>query len=135
MGLPVFFSAAEVSAALPRGAQMTVRDLCKRAGIACRVTGAPASRPVRLGKAPVLRAVRLPGPMAGVWIGVPSGPSRTRAWKALGLLAYGVFDYCARESLRGIAVAKPSPGPGRPRTGFAMSVAERQRRHRNQWAR
>ena len=130
MSLPVFFPAADVAGTLPPGKRLTVRELCNRAGVECRVTGAPAERRVRLSEAPALRAVRAPGPHSEVWLGVPRGDPRRRALYALGLLAYGAFDYCARESLRGLAIAKSGPGPGRPASGAAMSSAERQRRYR-----
>lgn len=111
-----------------------MRQLCALAGVECRVTGAPADRPLRLSEAPDLRAVRGPGPLAEVWLGVPPGALRARALKALGLLAYGAFDYGARETLRGLPIARPSPGPGRPILGKALSPAERQRRYRERRA-
>src|SRR5256885_4721916 len=126
MGLPVFFPAAEVAAKLPPGQRLTLGQLCELAGVPCRVTGPPAQRRLRLAESPALLAVRQPGPLSEVWLGVPPGPSRSRARKALGLLAYGAFDYGARETLRGLAIARPGPGPGRPASGSAMSAAERQ---------
>lgn len=130
MSLPVFFPTADVATALPPGKRFTLSELCKLAGVECRVTGAPAQRRLRVGESPVLRAVRIPGPLSEVWLGVPPGNPRSRALKALGLLAYGAFDYGARETLRGLAIARPSPGPGRPSSGSALSAAERQRRYR-----
>ena len=130
MALPVFFPVVDVAAALPGGRRSTVRQLCRAAGVECRVVGAPAERCVILAEAPLPRALRTPGPLGPVWLGLPRGDSRRRALQALGLLAYGVFDYCARESLRGLPIARPTAGPGRPRTGTALSAAERQRRYR-----
>ncbi len=135
MSLPVFFPAAEVAATLPAGEGLTVRELCGLAGVACRVTGAPAERRVRLGEASVLRAIRAPGPLSEVWLGVPPAQARARALTAVGLLAYGVLDYCARESLRGLAIAKPSAGRGRPISGRAIVAADRQRRYRERISR
>lgn len=74
-----------------------------------------------------MRAVRGPGPLSEVWLGIPPGRPARRALVALGLLAFGVFDYGARECLRGLDVAKATPGAGRPRTGRALSAAQKQR--------
>ncbi len=130
MSLPVYFPTADVVAVLPPGEYLTLRDLCERAGILCRVSGPPAQRRVRLCEAATLRALRKPGPLADVWLSVPRGHRKKQALLALGLLAYGVFDYGARESLRGLQEAHPTPGPGRPASGKALSPVERQRRHR-----
>jgi hypothetical protein len=134
MSLPVFFPTADVATTLPPGKRFTLRELCTLAGVECRVTGAPAERRLRVGESPVLRAVRIPGPLSEVWLGIPRGNPRSRALKALGLLAYGAFDYGARETLRGLTIARPGPGPGRPSSGFALSAAERQRRYRERLA-
>jgi hypothetical protein len=130
VSLPVFFPACDVVAVLPPGERLTLRALCERAGLACRVSGPPARRRVRLADGPALRALRKPGPLSDVWLAVPRGDPKKRALQALGLLAYGVLDYGARETLRGLPIACPSPGPGRPASGRALSSAERQRRHR-----
>lgn len=135
MGLPVFFPAADIARTLPPGRALTVRTLCELAGVVCGVTGAPAERPVRLARAAALRALTKPGPLSEVWLGVPRGSPQRRALLALALLAYGAFDYCARESLRGLPIAQATHGRGRPASGVAMSAAQRQRRHRARLAR
>lgn len=134
MSLPVFFPPAEISLALPEGQRTTLAALCHSAGIDCRVTGLSASRPLLVAQASAMRAVRGPGPLSEVWLGIPAGKPARRSLVALGLLAFGVFDYGARECLRGLDVAKASAGPGRPRTGRAMSAAEKQRRYRERLA-
>jgi len=130
MGLPAFIPQPQVSLALPEGADVTLGELCAAAGVRCRVTGISASRPLKIAPARELSAVRLPGQLSPVWLGVPDGPPERRAMLALGLLAYGVFDYAARETLRGIPKSRAVAEPGRPRTGRALTSAERQRRHR-----
>lgn len=55
---------------------------------------------------------------------------RKKARLALYILAYGLFDLVARESIRGSPWAKINPPAGRPRIAKAMSNAERQRRFR-----
>jgi len=127
MSLPVFFQTPKISLRLPRGRRVTIEELCRQAGVSCRVTGLSARRQLHVADAPLLRAVRSPGPLGPVWVGVPYKDVRKRALHVLGMLAYGVFDYAARECLRGLEVARPSPGRGRPRTGRALSAAERKR--------
>jgi hypothetical protein len=128
--LPASYPRVQIAARAPAGQATTVRALCLLAGIECRVTGPAALRPVRLGHASALTAVREPGPAGVVWIGAPQMARRRRALHALGLLAYAVFDYAARESLRGLPEARPAAA-GRPRKARVLSGAERQRRWRS----
>jgi hypothetical protein len=131
MSLPVSFPQAEICLKLPVGKKLTLESLCEKAGVICRVIGAPAQRLIRLGKSPSIKAVRKPGPFGEIWVGVPAQyPLKKRALHALGMLAFGAFDYGARETLRGLDIAKPNRSRGRPRTGKALSPAERQRRLR-----
>src|ERR1700690_244051 len=141
MSLPVFFPSPEIRcSSLPAGKRTTLAELCKRANVACRVSGISAERPIFLAEAAEMRIVRKPGALSAVWLGVPPEgvppegvPSRTakrRALLALGMLAYGEHDYGARETLRGLSESRASAGPGRPRTRRPFTAAERQRIHR-----
>ena len=130
MSLPVFFPPPDISLRLPRGASTTLLDLCREAGIDCRATGLMAARPLFVGASEKMRAVKMPGHLRGVWLGLPDKKPKRRALLALGLLAYAVFDHGARESLRGLEVARATAGPGRPRRRAPLSAAERQRRRR-----
>lgn len=130
MSLPVFFPSAQICGSLPRGRRVTLQALCKRAGIKCRVSGPSTKRPLSIGTSPVVKVVREPGHDGAVWIGMPKGTTRRRALLALGTLAYGVFDYAARECLRGLPESRAGVGPGRPRKPGALTAAERQQRHR-----
>ena len=133
MGLPDF-PAARISTDLPQGERLTVEALCERAAIPCRVSGPPARRWVRLGEGR-LAAIRQPGAYGEVWLAVPKAVTpRRRALLALGLMAYSVFDYTARECLYGRPEADYSRGPGRPATGSPLTNAERQRRFREKRA-
>jgi hypothetical protein len=130
MGLPAYIPAPSIVGKLPAGQDVTLRELCDRAGVVCRVTGISAERSLKISCTKSLEAARLPGLLGPVWLGVPKGSLRRRALLALGLLAYGVFDYAARETLRGLSCSRASVGAGRPRTGKALTGAERQRRWR-----
>jgi hypothetical protein len=135
MSLPVFFPSPEISNKLPSGRSLTfmLHQLCLLAGVDCRVSGRPAERIIKIATNPQMKAVIGPNPLGDVWLGIPSPKRQTikrRALLALGFLAYGVFDYGARETLRGLKVSRPGRSVGRPRSASSLSGAERQRRHR-----
>jgi len=88
-----------------------------------------AERRVYMRRSP-LSSAREPGSLGAVSLGVPEGDKKSRAVLALGLLAYTVFDYAARESMRGRPEAKVAVPLGRPRKARALTGAERQRRWR-----
>jgi Mg2+/citrate symporter len=62
---------------------------------------------VILGTSPEPRIVCLPGQLSGVWLGLPPGDDHARAIAAMAMLAYEVFDYVVRESVRGLAMFRP----------------------------
>ena len=117
----------------PLGELETVASLCLKAGIACRVTGPAADRTVfvhAVQNSSNEHIEREPGAYGPVFIKVSGKTSCRRALKALGFLAYVVFDYAARESLRGLPEARSALPVGRPRKAHPLSGAERQRRFR-----
>jgi hypothetical protein len=129
--LPAIFPDVQIVKSIPAGHRgMTVSSLCERAGIECRVTGPSARRKIHLlvGQPAVSRE---PGSSGSVSIRIPDGDERERAILALGILAYAVFDYAARESMRGRPEARMSLPPGRPRKPHPLSGAERMRRWRS----
>ena len=128
--LPAIFPDVEIVKRIPTGRETTVTSLCEEAGIECRVTGPSAGRKIYL-RSDLLSVSREPGPSGSVAIGIPDGDRRARAILALGILAYAVFDYAARESMRGRPEAKMSLPPGRPRKPHPLSGAERMRRWRD----
>ena len=128
--LPAIFPDVEIVKRIPAGRETTVSSLCEEAGIECRVTGPAAGRKIYL-RSDLLSVSREPGPSGSVAIGLPGGPRKEQAILALGILAYAVFDYAARESMRGRPEARMSLPPGRPRKPHPLSGAERMRRWRD----
>lgn len=129
--LPAIFPEVAIVKKVPGGRRSTVSSLCRTAGIECYVTGPAAERTVYLHPRSQLDAVREPGSLGSVSIGLPRGSRKDQAILALGILAYAVLDYAARESMRGIPEARLSLPPGRPRKAHPLSGAERMRRWRN----
>ena len=127
--LPAILPRVTIVEKVRRGPATTVRILCGLAGIECRVTGPSACRRVYLREGEVSVA-REPGQLGSVAICVPEKSEKDRAILALGILAYAVFDYAARESMRGRPEAACSLPVGRPRKARPLSGAERQRRWR-----
>jgi hypothetical protein len=125
--IPLFFPHVSIVARVPRGKHATVKSLCHQAGIECRVTGPTASRRVYLRDANLLAVSREPGYSGRVSIDLPGTDPRERAVLALGVLAYAVFDYAARESVRGWPEMKIAPPRGRPWIPRPKTNAERQR--------
>lgn len=83
---------------------------------------------VRAGQHPAIDA--MPGSTGTVCVTTPIREPEERARYVLGALAYGLHDLVARESVRGVAWAKPAPPKGRPKALLALNNAERQRRYR-----
>jgi hypothetical protein len=128
--LPINLPEVTIAKEVARGRRATVRSLCQEADIECRVTGPSTERVIYLRPARELEASREPGPSGSVSIGMPGSKKKEQAILALGILAYAVFDYAARESMRGRPEARCSPSLGRPRKIHPLSGAERQRRWR-----
>jgi hypothetical protein len=131
--LPLFFPPVRYRASLDRvgrGLRLTVEQLCARAGVPCRASGAWVDRPVIvcLGERAGIEAE--PGDWSPVRVVVPTGVAAQRYRWALGAMAYAVHDPVARESVRAAPWARPAMPRGRPRRGAALSGAQRQRRHR-----
>ena len=128
--LPAIFPDVQIVKRIPNGSETTVSSLCEEAGIECRVTGPSAGRKIYL-RNDRMSVSREPGSSGPVAIGIPDGGRKERAILALGILAYAVFDYAARESMRGRPEARMSLPPGRPRKPHPLSGAERTRRWRS----
>ena len=109
---------------------LTISELFDVAEIECRVTGPSTERKVCLMVGDQIEITREPGPMGMVSLTLPPSNDKTRAVLALGVLAYAVFDYVARESMKGHPLAKSALPHGRPRKVHPLSGAERQRRWR-----
>jgi hypothetical protein len=129
--LPAVFPQVEIVKRVSHeGRRLTVRALCAEAGIECRVTGPAVERVIYVRFAQELAAAREPGPTGVVSITVNEVEVLKKAILALGILAYAVFDYTARESLRGLPEARLSLPLGRPCIGRPKSGAERTRKWR-----
>ena len=128
--LPAIFPEVAIVKKIPGGRRSTVSSLCRAAGIECHVTGPAAERKIYLHSGQ-LDVAREPGSLGSVSIGLPGGSRKDQAILALGILAYAVLDYAARESMRGLPEARLSLPPGRPRKAHPLSGAERMRRWRN----
>lgn len=106
--------------------------LCSIAGVACRASGPWLQRMIAIERGSGYAISAEPGGFGGVHLHVPAGLTPTQAAQyGLAMLAYGLMDPVARESIRGQAWAKPSVPRGRPRTGTALSARERQRAFRD----
>lgn len=132
--LPAFMPSVQIVPKIARQHPCTVRALCQEAGIECRVTGPSTERKIYL-HADNLDVIREPGATGSVAIGLPeklwnASDKKPRAVLALGILAYTVFDYVARESMRGRPEAQMALPAGRPRKAHPLSGAERQQRWR-----
>ena len=136
--IPAMFPPAKLVVEVPRGSATTVESLCRQAGIECRVTGPSASRVVYLRSSPHLEVHQEPGNSGAVSVGLPGelprNDPRKAATRVLAVLAYVVFDYAARESVRGWPEMLVSLPRGRPRSPRPMTGAERQRRWRRKHA-
>ena len=128
--LPAIFPDVEIVKKIPAGRETTVSSLCEAAGIECRVTGPSAGRKIYL-RSDRMSVAREPGSSGSVAIGLPDGDRKEQAILALGILAYAVFDYAARESMRGRPEARMSLPPGRPRKPHPLSGADRTKRWRD----
>jgi len=128
--LPAILPMVKIMSKVPQGNLHTVESLCEIANIECRVTGPTAARQIYLRDTDKLEAAREPGSLGIVSIGLPPGSQKDNAILALGILAYAVFDYTARESMRGRPESKMSLPLGRPRKAQSLSGAERQQRYR-----
>jgi hypothetical protein len=130
MALPLFFPVPKFVPTVSRAHALTLRQVCERAGVACRASGAWTLRPISIVAGDSISVTAEPGSWGAVQIEVPRGTSQQAAARlALGVLAYALMDGVARESIRGAAWAKPAPPRGRPRAGKALNIRERQRRH------
>ncbi|MCB9707220.1 MAG: hypothetical protein H6714_00315 [Myxococcales bacterium] len=109
----------------------SVRALCVLAGVPCKATGAWAERQIEITAAEKLCIVAEPGATGSVRISMKRRSARQDARTALAVLAYGLHDLVAKQSVKGQSWTRVKPPPGRPKLGRRpLSNAERQRRFR-----
>ncbi len=135
MGTPLFFPPPVYVGHLDAKGAVTLSDLCRRAGVACKASGAWTERPVIVYGGSGYRIEAEPGGYGVVRIQVPVRLGEVgRARHALAVMAYSLMDGVAREVVRGAAWAKPAKSVGRPRGDRVLSGKERQRRYRSRAA-
>lgn len=113
---------------LARG--VPLRELCAKAGVSCRASGAWTERQVEVATGQQLEIWAEPGDWGAVRIEVPNAPPAEQARMALLAMAYGLHDLVAKQSVAHQPWARLKPPRGRPPTGQALTTAERQRRFR-----
>jgi len=128
---PFFIPPARVVEHLDASGSRPLREVLAEAGVVCRASGAWTERAICIVPGTPDLIEKEPGDWSPVRIGVPAGLSRRdEARYAAVVLAYGLLDLVARESIRGASWSKPTAPRGRPRRGTAKSSAARQRAHR-----
>jgi hypothetical protein len=108
----------------------TIQQLCALAHIPCRATGRWTSRLIDVVAGEQLRIIAEPGSWGAVRIEVPRRDFKDRFKIAINVLAYGLHDLVARESIRGTPLSVVAPARGRPRRGAPRSNRQRQRDYR-----
>lgn len=130
MSIPFFIPPVTYTPSLQLRSPMTIRELCQIAGISCKASGTWTERQVDLIHGKTIEILAEPGDWGNVRITIPERNKVEKARTALAILAYGIYDVVARESIKGNIFFRIGPPRGRPRTGQALSVKERQRRFR-----
>jgi len=128
--VPLFFPVPRIVKRIDASRAVPLEDVLEAAGVLCRASGAWTRRPVVL--EPVESASvfieREAGDAGCVHIGAPRHlDARGQARYAAAAMAYAVLDLVARQSIAGAPWARPATPAGRPSTGRALTVAQRQR--------
>lgn len=126
----IFFPAPGYRPRLEQAPQATVRQLCERAGVACKASGARCERGVSWKKGRELAIEAEPGHVGRVHVVLPSNKARSdqvAARNLLLVLAHGLHDGVAKESVRGVDWARRIAPCGRPRALRPKTNAQRQR--------
>ncbi len=128
--LPVFFPIVNIvrESDIDGGVRLSIRLLCEQSGIPCRVTGPASERRVVVKELEQndLTVSKAPGEFGTVCVST----NNPDPLFVLGVLAYGVNDYAARETVCGRGLFGVQKALGRPRTGRALLESERKRKAR-----
>lgn len=130
MSIPMYIPAPSYVRRLPLKRPMTLDMLCQRVGIECRASGLWTKRQVEIVHGDTLEIMAEPGDWGAVQIRTPERDAKRKARLALAVLAYGLHDLAARQSVIASRCFQLRPPRGRPRKARALSVRERQRRFR-----
>lgn len=133
MSIPIFLPPVVYTPSLMLRSPISVKELCDRAKIPCRASGAWVERKVEIVRAPKLAVFAEPGDWGSIRIEAPVSGRQQRARLALAVLAYGLNDLVAKQSLQGQQWVKLRPPRGRPRSKKPLSTRDRQRRFREKW--
>jgi hypothetical protein len=131
MSIPLFFPTVRYAPRLTLSpGATTLRALCESAGVVCKASGAWTERVVDIVTGDTLEIVAEPGDGAPVRISLPANDHRSAARLALAVMAYGLHDLVAKESIRGASWTRIALPRGRIPSGAALTTRERQRRFR-----
>jgi len=130
MSTILFFPHVTYVKALARRNSLTLAELCNRAGIKCRASGKWTEREVEIVRSDDTAVTAEPGDWGRVRIEMRLRDARQQARFALLVMAYGLHDLVAKQSVRGQEWARLKAPRGRPRQGRALTNKERQRRFR-----
>ena len=130
MSTPLFFPPAVYVPKLFLKTPIPLRAVCELAGTKCRASGAWTERQIEILTGESIKILAEPGDWGSVRIEVPPSSPQSQARIALAALAYGMHDLVAKQSMANASWNSLKPQQGRPRSGCALSGAERQRRFR-----
>lgn len=130
MSIPLFYPAANFVPTLALTAPVSIEQLCNQAGIKCKASGAWTGRQIELAPGAELKITAEPGDWGKVKLEIPPSEPQHEALLALAVLAYGLHDLVAKQSLSGNTRVALAPPRGRPKKARALSTSERQRRFR-----
>lgn len=126
----LFFPAVSYVKRLELASYQTLEELCLRAGITCRASGPWIKRQIEIVYSEKMNLIAEPGDWGKVRLELRERDSLKQARMALLVMAYGMQDLVAKESIRGAEWAKLSAPSGRPKKMRALSTKERQRKFR-----
>ena len=130
MSIPFFYPPVIYVRELSQKTPFTIRQLCQQAGIVCKASGSWADRLVEIVRGKDIKIVAEPGDWGKIRIEMQNDQRMQQARLALAVLAYGMHDLVAKQSISGHDWANLAPPRGRPKKARALSVSERQRRFR-----
>lgn len=134
MSIPLFFPAVAYVQKLVLKRPKNLRQICRSAGVVCKASGPWTERKVEMVRGKALRILAEPGDWSALQIETSVSGTKQQAQLALAVLAYGMNDLVAKQSLVGQEWQRLRPPRGRPRKERALSARERQRRFRKRRA-
>ena len=130
MQMPFFIPIPKIVPLLKLKHGRPLREHCAKAGVVCRGSGAWTQRLVEVRFGAKLQILIEPGDWGAVLITAPTKAASEKSRLALYILAYGLHDLVAKESIRNTPLSEVTPPLGRPRISRALTNRERQKRFR-----